>query len=81
MKTSIGNPDSQKYQENIGKCIWHMGTSDPFTFKFWKISKFYTFYFLKNYGCQIYKKDIYRRSVHKNVPLKNILYFRKYKER
>jgi hypothetical protein len=56
-----------------------MGTSDPYIFRFLKSSNSHTSMSSKIMALNIYK-DIYRRSIQKKVPLKNTLYFRKYKK-
>jgi hypothetical protein len=57
-----------------------MGTGAPFTFRILKISKSHAFMSPKIIALKYIGRYFYMMSVCKRVPLKNTLYFRKYKE-
>jgi hypothetical protein len=63
----------------VRRDLVHMGTNAPSTFRILKILKSYTSLSLKNLALNT-EIDIFRRSVCKKVPLKNILYFGRYKK-
>jgi hypothetical protein len=64
-------------QQPIGKSLWHMSTSDPFTLSFMNILKH--FYVSKNYGVKYIERYIQEEHTQKS-PIKNTLYFWTYKK-